>query len=98
MRPTQLLCGELLAGAHAECSELLCVKPDKVGYIFYHNQDLDLAAGGWAVKTLMPKSEDGWGGADKCHQGSQLAQLGQHQLPSRCMVSLVPACSTVART
>ena len=35
-----------LPGAHAECSEMLGMFPDKVGYIFYHNQDLELAAGG----------------------------------------------------
>lgn len=31
--------------AHAHCFQLLADQPDKVGYLFYHGQDLDTAAG-----------------------------------------------------
>jgi hypothetical protein len=42
----------LPAGSHAECSELLGENPHAVGYVFYHSQDIDSAAG--AVKLGHP--------------------------------------------
>ena len=33
------------AGAHAECTAQLHAQPDKIGYLFFHSQDLEVAAG-----------------------------------------------------
>lgn len=75
------------AGAHAECSEMLEAHPDKVGYVFYHNQDLELAAGGlgscFAVGLSCPVAG---GGSDASHVQRQSSLSSEALCP--CLASL----------
>jgi len=43
----------MCAGAHAECTAQLHAQPGKIGYLFFHSQDLETAAGVFQSSPLI---------------------------------------------